>query len=214
MRKGRFIGSAALVAALAVPAIGQAQNLITNGTFETPDVPTFSDQVAPGSITGWTVIGTDVTLVDSSYLSPNQQANGGTGQWVDLTGHLEGYDKGVSQTFASTHNNFFLVEFDLGRKLDRDQATVAVSINGGTAVTFTNSDTGSGGQMDWNTYSYYFMGNGGPNQTITFLGATPGANNTIGLDNVKVTAVPEPSGIAMMLAGLAGLAFVARRRKA
>ena len=40
------------------------------------------------------------------------------------------------------------------------------------------------------------------------------SNHYIGLDNVSVTAVPEPETYAMMLAGLAAIGSIARRRKA
>ena len=42
-----------------------------------------------------------------------------------------------------------------------------------------------------------------------------GGNNNVGnlLDNVSVTAVPEPSTWAMMILGFLGVGFVAYRRK-
>lgn len=49
--------------------------------------------------------------------------------------------------------------------------------------------------------------------TFRILGSTTSSTLTIRLDNVTVTAVPEPSTYAMFAIGLLALCFVARRRK-
>jgi hypothetical protein len=46
------------------------------------------------------------------------------------------------------------------------------------------------------------------------LGGYTGGTGYIAVDNILVTAVPEPETIAMLLAGLGVLGFVARRRRA
>lgn len=50
--------------------------------------------------------------------------------------------------------------------------------------------------------------------TVTFNFTAPdGVGNDLGLDSLSVTAVPEPESYALMLAGLAAVGFLARRRK-
>jgi hypothetical protein len=65
-------------------------NLISNGSFETPVVPVggFTNYLSGStSITGWTVVGPEASVVSSTFsqngtLFPAEDAN----QWVDLTG--------------------------------------------------------------------------------------------------------------------------------
>jgi hypothetical protein len=54
----------------------------------------------------------------------------------------------------------------------------------------------------------------GQTYTLRFASAANTAQALVGIDDValKVTAVPEPTTWALMLAGLAGMGFVARRR--
>lgn len=58
------------------------------------------------------------------------------------------------------------------------------------------------------TYSFTATSTG--NTTLRFLGVN---NRNTHLDNVSITAVPEPETYAMMLAGLGAVGFMARRRK-
>ena len=60
------------------------------------------------------------------------------------------------------------------------------------------------------TGTYTFTATATGDTTLRFLGVRNGFTH---LDNVSVTAVPEPETYAMMLAGLGAVGFMARRRK-
>ena len=74
--------------------------------------------------------------------------------------------------------------------------------------------------MGWTPVSFEFTATG-PTATLTFESTTTGLSGNgdyptafgPALDNVTVTAVPEPSTWVMMLLGFVGVGFVAYRRK-
>ena len=154
-------------------------------------------------------------LVDAGYLSNlGYTLNASQGkQWVDLTGQDEGFGKGLTTTFIGTSGQDYMLSFDLGRLLSRTPASVEVLVDG-ASQTFTNAGASGGNLMDWKPFSLDFVSDG--STTLTFLGSAVGnGNNTlVGLDNVAVTAVPEPAAYAMMLGGLAVVGGIARRRRA
>ncbi|MGZ5891619.1 MAG: FxDxF family PEP-CTERM protein, partial [Caldimonas sp.] len=86
---------------------------------------------------------------------------------------------------------------------------------GTTTQTFTEASAAAGNV--WGTFGFDFLANS-PSMLLTISGVSlPARNAYIGLDNVTVTpgvvgAVPEPETYALMLAGLAAIGSLARRR--
>src|SRR5262245_17643634 len=81
--------------------------LITNGSFEEPDVPdgSFADYVAGATdITGWTLVGADVAVIDTDYVEVGIHWESQNGrQWIDLAGAGSNvHDTAVSQNVATT----------------------------------------------------------------------------------------------------------------
>ncbi|MEO8154192.1 MAG: PEP-CTERM sorting domain-containing protein [Rhizobacter sp.] len=64
----------------------------------------------------------------------------------------------------------------------------------------------------WSTYSFLTQA-GGDAALLFALRGVPGPRFDLALQNIQVTAVPEPATYAMLLAGLGAIVFVGRRRR-
>jgi hypothetical protein len=200
-----------------------AANLVTNGSFEAPNIVGGSYVLyTTGStaIPGWTVIGPagdSIQLTPDTYLG--LKASDGR-QWVDMTG-VTGYDKGLrSVPIAVTPGATYTLSFDVGNYLPFGVSTLGVSINGGPETLFTNTSLAvtATNPMNWATFSLDWVATGST-ATLSFLGRANGANSNnlgIGLDNVRfdLAPVPEPGSWALFGAGLAITLQLARRRRA
>jgi hypothetical protein len=83
------------------------------------------------------------------------------------------------------------------------------SLGGSSTRGLLNDSTATTG---WNTYSFVTQA-GGDASLIFALRGVPGPNFGMALQNIQVTAVPEPATYAMLLAGLGAIMFVSRRRR-
>ncbi|MGL4515003.1 MAG: DUF642 domain-containing protein [Lacipirellulaceae bacterium] len=203
-----------LVAFLCHTAAG---NLVTNGSFENPIVPVGGFTNYPGGssvIAGWTVVGVDTALVNTTAVDSGItfQAQEGA-QWADLAGIVSNSSSsGVRQSIPTTLGALYTVEFYVGSATDNRSyfpTTIDLSIDGGPRVSYVNPATPTT-SLDWLRFEAPFVA-AGPSTMLTFFnGGTP--NNFLsGLDNVSVTLVPEPT-TAALLVGLA-LASPWRRRR-
>ncbi len=238
--KGAAVRAAGLAAGLAVSGWAQAQ-AFQNGGFEDPFQPepglgiSAYNVVVPNdlSLTGWTVVGhagldpidQNVNLVRS--LGSYKQGAVTTTQWIDLTGGREtnpnptgGYfGNGVTQTFSLLAGQPYRLTYWVGSLLDgpyTHAARVQMNLNGATQVVETPA-AGSGTNFvtQWQPYSFDFVAQA--TNTLTFTALRPdlflaGATYT-GLDDVVITAIPEPMSYLLALSGLGLIAGVVRRRR-
>ncbi len=157
----------------------------------------------PPALSGWTVSNGTVDLIG---IGGGFDLLPGNGSYVDLDGSTSSsglFSNSVNLVGGTTYT----LSFDLAGN-NRNSVTETVNVNfGSTAASYSplgndpfvnhtlNFTPGISG-----SYSLSYQNVGGDN-----LGAL--------LDNVSVSAVPEPQTYAMLLAGLGLMGFMARRRK-
>lgn len=220
----RSLATAAALVALASGA-ASAQNLLTNGSFEAPNIVGGSYvliNTGSTSINGWTVMGgasESVQLTPDTYFG--LKASEGQ-QWIDLTG-ITGYNKGVrSDPVSVILGQSYTISWDVGNYIPFSYATLGVSVNGGAEALYTNTSlaTTPTYPMNWMSFSRTWVADA-PTLQLDILGRANGALSNdlgIGIDNVSVVqgvlATPEPASLFLLATGLAGLTLLARRKQA
>jgi hypothetical protein len=218
----KFLGMLSLV--LGATSIAKA-DLITNGSFEegtfTPNISLDEPGKTGGmklyngdtSITGWRVMnqsGGDIVWAlnsDEPQGNPWKLKASDGKMFLDLTGYANNFNfpKGgiqLAQTAATQNGQYYKLTFDVGSSssFDNLNPVVQVSVNGNPAShTFIGNVSLPDNlpfENHWQTVEFTFKAFGP--STISFTAWTPGVDRAILLDNVRLTAVPEP---ATVLAG-------------
>jgi choice-of-anchor C domain-containing protein len=179
---------------------------LVNGSYET---------VTGTAIDGW-VIGGNVDHIGDFWAA--QDGN----QSVDLNGTVVGsLTQGVSLMSGQLYNlTFYLSGNPDGPP---NPKTLDVSVDGFSSSVFMVNPVNRLA-MNWAPFSFNFVASGTGMFDLVFqstsqggggVGGCPSGGNCFGpaLDNVSITAIPEPEIYAMMAAGLGLMGFVGRRRK-
>ena len=99
----------------------------------------------------------------------------------------------------------YSVAFDLAKRPNYNLNTLTVAIDGVTKTYPTPTD-------NWGTFSFSFTANGSDSPLLFTAATTNGADTSVGLDNIAVAAIPEPTTWAMLLLGFGMIGFAMRKR--
>ena len=205
-RHRRFL----VLAGLATTLFGTAAhaNLLLNGGFEDPPLLSVYAEYDHGqSIGGWLVFGSGFPSSAQLTLRADYQEYAGTLSFsphgglvsLDMTGSGNLGANGVTQTIATTAGASMALSFWVG---NQDAAFGGV---------FTNADN-SNADVNWKQFEVGFVA-ATPSTTIAFVNATPSGDNMAGLDDVVLTAIPEPTTALLLGLALAGLIPLHRRTR-
>ena len=188
--------------------VSQAQAApFTNGSFEVGTNPGSSFSTLPAgstAITGWEVFGASIDYIGGLW----EAAEGSRS--VDLNGNANA--AGIRQTFDTVAGTSYLLQFALAGNPDGAPDVKQVLVQSGAfsdsftfdATTTTRSD------MGWVYESLLFTA-AASSTTVSFLSQTNSQFFGPALDDVSVTAVPEPASLTLFATGVA--VVVARRRR-
>lgn len=216
-----------LAAGIVLAATRVEANMLINGSFESPLVPIgFYTNYPAGtlSIPGWSVVGVDSAITNTSFVQSGITFNAQDGnQWIDLAGIVSNSkSSGVSQSVATTIGQTYELTFYVGSALDITPShffyptTIDLRIDAGPRVSYFNPATPSD-HLDWKLFTVDFVATQSTT-TLSFLNGNGPENFLTGLDNVQlnaVSSVPAP-GMFAMIVGLAccGIVGLTRRHAA
>jgi hypothetical protein len=187
-------GAFLLVLLFLVARRADASSLLLNGGFET------------GTFANWTVTPGTISSLTVSTAAPESGLYAANFGGADLGG---GNRDTISQTFATIAGGVYAVDFWLRNDLLSCTLTCAandffVSWNGTTILSRASAPS-----FPYTEFSFLELATG-PTSTLTFSGANePGFYR---LDDVSVSAVPEPASLMLVGGGL-GLLLARRRRR-
>ena len=198
----------AAVAAIALSSSAQAASFV-NGSFELGTNPGQFSTFTAGQtdITGWTIGSGSVDYIGSYWAASNGLRS------IDLAGNAAGL---LSQTFDTVIGRTYRVNFDLWANDDGGTFPRLAFVNVGAGdLTFSSNGGGTKAAPNWVTQTFSFVASA-TSTTLSFRADSISANTFFGpaLDNVSVSAIPEPATWALMLGGfgLVGGAMRSRRR--
>ena len=187
------------LATVATPALAATQ--IFYSDFENlPNAPAQNNFTTVTSADGWTGQ-PNIELQDNVAGSP--AANGGR-VFVELD---TSGNSAMSRTFTSSGTVELSFLYSPRPNVSAASNGIEVLLNG----VLLNGVTGDGGaNTDWQTVTYRF--NGAGTNTLTFRAA--GISDSLGgyVDNIGLSAVPEPATWALMILGFGAIGGAMRRK--
>jgi len=168
--------------ATVLAARASSGNLITNGSFEAPQIAagtTVTYAAGSTAIAGWTVVGIDSSLIDGGFTQSGITFQPQQGeQWIDLAAHSSNSQtSGVTQNITTTAGQRYAINFYVGSATDNFffyPATVDLSISGGPRVSYTNPSAPNN-MLNWRPFTVNFTATNS-NTNITFFNGGASSN--------------------------------------
>ena len=204
-----------LVAGLMASAgANAATNLVINGGFESAANgpasgsnssyynvgPAPADHPVPGDF-GWSVTTNNVDIISYQTYGPAPKNGGSYG--LDLVGY--GSTGAIGQSISTIAGQKYNVSFDYSSNPGISDPTAIVTFNGTTLGSVT-------GGTGWQAFNGVFTGTGSPD-TFALSETFGGNNGGVFLDNISISAVPEPSTWAMLLLGFGAIGWAMRSNR-
>ena len=209
-------------AALSILAAASSVNAATivNGGFESSTLsPAEAAQMASqgfatltagnNDLTGWSIGGAGIDYIGSYWVPA-----GGTHS-IDLNALSAG---SIFQTISTVVGQAYEVSFDLAGNPDgAPKVKLAIADASGQpgAAYFFDTTGKTKTNMGWTPFTYDFTAQS-TSTTLTFSNSNQSGFKTpfgAALDNISISAVPEPTSWALMLVGFGGLGMAIRSRR-
>lgn len=222
-----MVGAALLASTFGISSA--RANIVADSSFEAPTIafPFYenyganTNQANYGGTsfdTGAWVIPTNINATNNvdivsnlaGTVFPAPTVDGGH-QYLDLVGY--GSNGEIYQNLTTTIGQTYKLTFAYGNNPGNSPSQALVTVMGTPGVSsLLNHSISTAGDLGWTIFSGTFVADS-TSTKLDFL-ETVGANNAgILLDDINVSAVPEPSTWAMMVLGFMGVGFMAYRRK-
>jgi hypothetical protein len=219
MKRKNIMKKALLVTLLALPVFAQAAtNVVVNGSFEDPvlSAGTFQRFNKDGSfLPGWDfTVNSPFEYVETRNALVGSASEGVNFAELDVADNASGNSEMTQSFLGLTGTYSFAFDYSARELTNATTNGIQAWWNGDLIADLLPNGTGQVGNV-WSTFSTNLVATG--NDTLLFKATGTSDGLGASLDNVvlsqSVAAVPEPETYGMMLAGLAMLGFVSRRRR-
>ncbi|MES2739775.1 MAG: PEP-CTERM sorting domain-containing protein [Pseudomonadota bacterium] len=199
MKSSQFLQAAIVTAMLAGGSV-HATELVVNGSFEAIPVQPHTTRFFYIALPGW-----------MPFDGPVEVRNDNDGVAADGSNFVEldsDQNSGMYQDISTTAGQRYSLSFQYQDRVFQPSFTQGLEVYwGGQLLTSVAS------AQPWTTLTFDNLVGAAGSTRLTFHAA--GQSDSLGtsLDDVSVTAVPEPHSYAMMVLGLAMVGGVARRKR-